>query len=144
VGFLRKLLGGAGGTLRPQLRAALEDEGLILIEDGLPGSIRYKKFRAPGKYFDGKIVSQRMSLAISETRLVVYGHSGRVKLIDSAFDNPRVGMLDVSLKDEGRVALVVDYDKGDVPKVSGQITIVAKSPNAAAIVEALRARLPDD
>ena len=75
--------------------------GSILIEEGLSGSVRYTKFRAPGKYFDGKIVPQTMCLAISEQRLVVYGHSGRVKLVDAAFDNPRLGMLDVSLKDDG-------------------------------------------
>ena len=142
MGFLGKLLGGKGATLRPQLRAALEDEGLILIEEGLSGSVRYKRFRAPGKRFDGKIVPQTMCLAISERRLAVYGHSGRVKLVDTPFDDPRVGMLEVSLKDEGRLAILVDYDNGDVPKVSGQVTIVAKSPNAAAIVEELRARLP--
>jgi hypothetical protein len=142
VGFLAKLLGGKGATLRPQLRAALEDEGLILIEEGLSGSVRYKKFRAPGKYFDGKVVPQTMCLAISQKRLAVYGHSGRVKLVDSAFDNPRMGMLDISLQDEGRLAIVVDYDQGDVPKISGQVTIVVKSPNAAAIVEELRTRLP--
>lgn len=142
MGFLGKLLGGKGAAFRPQLRAALEAEGLILIEEGLSGSVRYKKFRAPGKSFDGKIVPQTMCVAISEQRLVVYGHSGRVELIDTAFDDPRAGMLDVSLKDEGRLSMLVDYDQGDVPKVSGQVTIVAKSPNAGAIVEALRARLP--
>jgi hypothetical protein len=142
VGFLGKLLGGKGAAFRPQLRAALEDEGLILVEEGLSGSVRYKKFRAPGKYFDGKVVPQTMCLAISEERLAVYGHSGRVKLIDSRFDNPRLGMLEVSLQDEGRLAILIDYDKADAPKVSGQLTIVAKSPNAAAIVEELRARLP--
>ncbi len=142
MGFLGKLLGGRGATLRPELRAALESEGLILIEEGLSGSVRYKRFRAPGKFFDGKIIPQTMCLAISQARLVVYGQAGRVKLVDSAFDDPRVGMLDVSLKDEGRLAILVDYDQGDVPKVSGQVTIVAKSPNAAAIVEELHARLP--
>jgi hypothetical protein len=65
-----------------------------------------------------------------------------VKLVDTAFDNPHIGMVEVSLKDEGRLAILVDYDKGDVPKVSGQVTIVVKSPNAAAIVEELRTRLP--
>ena len=142
MGFLAKLLGGKGAAFRPQLRATLESEGLILIEEGLSGSVRYKKFRAPGKYFDSKIVPQTMCLAISEQRFAVYGHSGRVKLVDTAFDNPRLGMVEISLQDDGRLAVLVDYDQGDVPKVSGQITIVVKSPNAAAIVEELRARLP--
>jgi hypothetical protein len=141
VGFLGKLLLGSG-ALKPELRAALEAEELVLVEEGLPGSVRYTKFRAPGRYSNGKITPERMGLGISRERLVVYCKSGRVKLVDTAFSNPRLDMLSVSLKDEGRVAIGIDYDGGDVPKVSGQITIVLQSPNAAAIVDALRARLP--
>jgi hypothetical protein len=101
VGFLSKLLLGSG-TLKPELRAALESEGLVRIEEGL-----------------------------------------------TAFSSPRPGMLDVALKDDGRIAIRVDYDRGDVPKVSGEITIVARTPNAAAIVDELSARgvarrAPDD
>jgi hypothetical protein len=81
-------------------------------------------------------------VGISRERLAVYCKSGRVKLVDTAFSNPRLDMLSVSLKDAGRLAIGVDYDRGDVPKVSGQITIVIGTANAAAIVEELRARLP--
>lgn len=139
--WLGRLLLGSG-ALRPELRAALDAEGLVLIEEGLSGSVRYTKFRAPGRYSNGKVTPERMGLGISRERLVVYCKSGRVKLVDTAFSNPRLHMLSVSLKDAGRVAIGVDYDRGDVPKISGQITIVMRSPNAEAIVEELRTRLP--
>jgi len=140
MGFLGRLLLG-DGTLKPELRAALADEGLVLIEEGLSGSVRYKRFKAPGRYHNGKITPERMALGLSEQRFVVYCKSGRVKLLDTPFDNPRLDALDVSPKDENRVAIHVDYDKLDVPRVSGEITIVAKTPNAAHIAGELRARL---
>ena len=142
MGFLAKLLLGSG-TLKPELRAALESEGLVRLEEGLTGSVRYQRFRAPGRYHNGKITGVRVGLGISEERVVVYSHSGRAKLLDTAFTSPRLGMLDVSLKDEERIEIRVDYDRGDVPKVSGEITIMARTPDAAAIVEELRARLEE-
>jgi len=142
VGFLAKLLLGSG-TLKPELRAALEAEGLVRLEEGLTGSVRYTRFRAPGRYQNGKITGVRVGLGISEERLVVYSHSGRAKLVDTRFADPPASMLDVELDRDDRLAIGVDYDRGDVPKVSGQITIMARTPDAAAIVEELRARLED-
>jgi len=139
VGFPAKLLLGSG-TLKPELRGALESEGLVRLEEGLTGSVRYQRFRAPGRYHNGKITGVRVGLGISDERLVVYSHSGRAKLLDTAFASPQLDMLDVSLKDDERLAIRVDYDRGDVPKVSGEITIVARTPNAAAIADELSAR----
>jgi hypothetical protein len=50
-------------------------------------------------------------------------------------------MVDVSLQDADTVAIRIDYDRAGVPKVAGEITILARTPNAAAIVDQLRARL---
>lgn len=138
--FLAKLLLG-NGTLKPKLRAALESEGLVLIEEGLRGSVRYKRFKAPGRRHHGKITGERIGLAVSEERFVVYCRSGRVKLIDTPYSNPRLEMIDVSLEGDDAVAFRIDYDRAEVPKVSGEITIVASTPNAATIVEEVSTRL---
>ena len=141
VGFFTNLLLGKG-TLKPSLRADLESEGLVLIEEGLVGSIRYSNFKAPGKRFKGKITGECFGLGISERRLAVYCRSGRVKLIDQPFTEPRLSALDVSLDGEDRFAVRIDFDRGVVPKVSGQMTITARTPSARRIVEELTARLP--
>jgi hypothetical protein len=141
VGLFTKLLLG-NGTLKPKLRAALESEGVVLIEEGLVGSIRYSNFKAPGKRFKGKITGACFGLGISEQRLAVYCRSGRVKLIDQPFTEPRLSAIDVLLDGDERVALRIDFDRGVVPKVSGQMTISAKTPNAAKVVDELTARLP--
>jgi hypothetical protein len=142
VTFLARLLLG-NGRLAPELRAALESEGLILIEEGLAGSVRYRRFRAPGRRHYGKVTGERMALAISEERVVVYCRSGTTKLIDTPFWNPSLSALDVFLHGDDTVAIRIDYDRAGVPNISGEITIRARTPNAANIVDHLRARIGD-
>jgi hypothetical protein len=140
VGVLSNLLLG-NGTLRPKLRAALESEGIVMVEEGLPGRISYEHFKAPGRRHDGKIVGECLGLGISEKRLALYCRWGRVKLIDTPFTEPRLSALEASLEHDDTVALRIDYDRAEVPNVSGQMTIRAVTPNAASIVEQLSARL---
>lgn len=141
MSFLTKLLLGSG-VLKPELRAALESEGLIVIEENLPGSLRYQHYKAPGKRFHGKVTAQRIGLGISEKRLVAYGRSGKGKFIDSEFSNPRMKIVEPTLHDEETVDIRVDYDQADdLPKLAGQVTIRARTPNAPAIVDELRRRL---
>ena len=140
MGLFTKLLLG-NGTLKPSLRAELESEGVVLIEEGLVGSIKYSNFKAPGKRFNGKITGECFGLGISERRLALYCRSGRVKLIDQPFTEPRLSAIDVSLDGEDRVAMLIDYDRIEVPRVSGQMTIRARTPNAARVVEELISRL---
>src|SRR5215210_6133550 len=124
MAFFAKLLLG-NGTLKPQLRAALESEGLVAVEEGLAGSVHYSHFKAPGRRSHGKVTLERIALAISEQRLAVYCRSGRVKLINTPFSDPRMSALEVSLHDGDTVSILIDFDRAGVPKISGQITIKA-------------------
>lgn len=140
VTFLAKFRLG-NGKLDPKVRAALESEGLVLVEEGLRGSVRYRRFRAPGRRHHGKVTGERIALAITEERFVVYCRSGSTALIDSSFANPRLSVVDVALQGIDSVSIRIDYDRADLPKVSGEITIVVSSPNAATIVDQLQARI---
>lgn len=103
MSFLGRLLLG-NGTVRPKLKEELEAEGLVLIEEGLSGSVRYEHFNSP-------------------------------------FSNPRLGMVDVLREGDDKVVFRVDYDRGDEPKFSGVIKIMASSPNASVIVGQLQERI---
>ena len=140
MAFLAKLLLGTG-ELKPALRAALELEGLVALAQGLPGAVRYRRFKAPGRRFHGKVTIERIGLAISEQRLVMYCRSGRAKLIDASFSNLRRGGIEVSLRDGDTVSIRIDYDQLDIPDVSGEIAITARTPKAPDIVRHLQARL---
>jgi hypothetical protein len=140
MSFLSKVLLG-NGTLKPKLKAALESEGLVLVEEGLSGWIRYEQFKMPGRRFNGKVTGERVGIGISEKRVVVYCKSGRVKLVNSAYSNPDLDIVDVSLDGDDKIVFRIDYDRSDQEKVSGVIKISAKTPNAATIVGELRTRL---
>ena len=140
MGFLTRLLLG-DGTLTPEMKDALAAEGLVLVEEGLGGSVRYKRFRAPGRYHHGKITAQCMGLGVSEKRFVVYARSGRVKLIDSEYANPRLEAMDISPKDDDGIAFRIDYDRIGEPGVKGEITIVVRTPNAARIIDHIQQRI---
>ena len=143
MGFLEKFRLG-DGALKPKLKAELEAEGLVLVEEGLRGSVRYSHFKAPGKRFHGKVTGERIGIGISERRAVVYCRSGSVKLVDSEFSSPRWEIVEVTVKDGEAVQLGIDYDRSEeaeAAKVSGEIRILANTPKAAIIVEQLNSRL---
>lgn len=138
--FLATLFLG-DGRFKPDLRAGLASEGVVFMEEGLRGSVRYRHFSAPGRRFHRKVTLERIALALTDERLAVYCRSGRVKLIDSAFSEPRLDALHVSLHGGDTVSMRVDYDRAGVPQVSGEVEIRAATPNALNVVEHLKARL---
>jgi hypothetical protein len=142
VGLLSLLLGG--GELKPKLKAELEAEGLVLVEEKLKGSIRYTHFKAPGKRFHGKIVPLRLGIGISERRLVIYGGWASSEIVDSPFDSPRFSAVDIALEGADAIVVRVDYGRMDAAEaagVSGEIAIRIRTVNAASIVEQIRTRI---
>jgi hypothetical protein len=139
MGFLAKLLLG-NGTLRPPLRAELEAEGLVLVAEGLSGSLRYSHFKAPGKRFHGKITAVRVGVGLSRERVVVYGHSGRAKLVDTPYSSPRWSMVEV-VAEEDRVEFRVDYGKQEDPRYGGRLSIRVTTPEAHRIAGEVTTRI---
>jgi hypothetical protein len=140
LGWLGSLFLGSG-KLTPQLWEELASEGLVLLEEGLPGSVRYTHFKAPGRRFHGKVTPERMALGISRKRFVVYCKSGRVKLADSAFTSPDLRGVEVSVDGDDRVVIKIDYDKIDVERVSGQVALHMRTGNAGQVAGELLARI---
>ena len=132
------------GTFKPELRAKLDSEGVVVLEEGLKGSIRYDNFKAPGRRFHGKVTGERLAIGISEERIAVCCRSGSVEMINSPFTLDRLKAVEPSLPEENRVAILIDYERMPEAegKVSGQITIRAWTPKAPLILEELQARLP--
>jgi hypothetical protein len=131
------------GRFKEPLRAELATEGIELIEESIPGSIRYTNFKAPGRRFDGKVQPHRFALALTQERIVLYCRSGRAELFDSPWDSPNFAWLDMAVEDGGeRLVLTVDYDRADEPDLAGQVAIHLKTPNAEQIAGQIRARAP--
>jgi hypothetical protein len=128
------------GKLPDDVRIAITGEGVVFLEEGLRGSITYKHYRAPGRRYGSRIEALIVGLGVSDQRVVVFARSGRTRLVDVPYADPRSAALTVSADGE-KVAIAVDLDRFGTPDISGNITIRATTPNAAAIVESLRQRL---
>ena len=138
--FFARLLMGTG-KLPERVRGELQSEGLVLIEEGLTGSVRYAHFKAPGRRHYGTIIGARVGIGVSRERLAVYSRSGRAKLIDSPFSTEGLDFVEVTAEDEDRLIIHIDYDRGAVPDISGKVGIHARTPDARSIAEQIRTRI---
>lgn len=94
------------GTMPPQWRTAIEAEGLVALDEGIGGSLTYRDFHAPGKYFGWRKVGFTGSIALTRVRLLALQYSNpaiNVPLIDERF-----AKLNISL--EGNETLLIAFD----------------------------------
>ena len=75
VNPLRRVFTGSG-RLPDDLRAALAAEGVVFLEEGLPGSVTYRNYRAPGQYSSWRKVPFTGAIAITGQRMVVAASRG--------------------------------------------------------------------
>lgn len=141
MGLCDLLLGD--GRLPDFARAGIEGEDALFVEEGLRATMTSRGFRSPGaKWFyelslDAKPL--RVGLGLSERRLVLFGRSGKSKLVDVPFASADQGALAVS---SGGGRLVLDTeDRYEALKTGGKLRIRISTPNATAIAQAVSVRL---
>jgi hypothetical protein len=100
MGFLRRLFFGSG-RLPKMVRGQIESEDVLLLEEGLLGSITYRRYRAPGKRARLKKVGIAGAVCVTDRRLLVWGARG--KLIDVPFDDERFAAIEVAAEEPDRV-----------------------------------------
>ena len=133
--FLQRLLGL--GELPEDVRDELADEGLVLIEEGVRGWVRYRDFRAPGKRFHNKRRWFACALALSEERLVAWASTRAA--FELRFDDPRSGELAVGLDGRSTLSIAFDAERFD-PECSGKIQYGFDTKAAPRFLEELGAR----
>jgi hypothetical protein len=99
MGFLRRLLFGSG-RLPKMVRDQIQGEDLLLLEEGLGGSITYRHYKAPGKRARLKKVGISGAICITDRRLLVWGARG--KLVDVPFDDERFAAIEVEAEEPDR------------------------------------------
>lgn len=102
--WLHRLFGA--GQIPKALRTKLEGEGLILLDEGIGGSITYKNFRAPGKAFAWKRSGFTGAVALTNVRFVAFAF-GR-QIINVPFDDPRFQQLQCTRDENGDLRVVFD------------------------------------
>lgn len=133
--MLGRLLGR--GTLPDDLRAQLTAEGLDQEEEGIPGTITYRHYRAPRRRSSWRRQWIRAALAISDRRLLV-AVRGR-PLVDVPWDDPRLRAMEFGVEDD---RLLIAFDPGLFDEHrSGRVELRLRPAHPRLALEQIRARI---
>jgi hypothetical protein len=100
MSLVRRFLFGSG-RLPKMVRDQISSEEVLLLEEGLGGSITYRRYRAPGKRARLKKVAIAGAVCITDRRLLVWGARG--KLIDVPFDDERFAAIEVQAEELDKI-----------------------------------------
>ena len=128
------------GKIPTDRRPGLEEEGIVLVDEGIGGAIHMRKFRAPGRYYGRKVSLITGSIVLTEKRLVAFTMYPLFNpIIDVEFGDERFGALQFSVKRDGVLRIAFD------PAVfhddrSGSVEVTFKTPRARRYLDRLRQR----
>ena len=119
------------GRIPKLLNDTLRIEGIVVCDEGIPGSVTYRDFHAPGKYFLRKKQAFAGSLIVTNLRLVALMYSSFA--VNVPFTDERIRKLQISVEGD---RLLIAFD----PRVfhdnwSGAIEYRFRTPQAAEMLK---------
>jgi hypothetical protein len=124
------------GKIPKALLPVLQQEGIILLDEGIGGSITFRNFRAPGKRYGLRRSWFTGSIVVTEKRFAAFQYSKPV--INVPLDPEWLKMLDCSLKSEE--TLCVSFDPSHFHEGwSGSIECRFSTPKAQLFLERITA-----
>jgi hypothetical protein len=127
---IKRWLASRGG-LPAKLKAELEAEGLLVLEERIEGEVSYRAYEALGQRPRSGHVTTTCSLALTAKRLVVQGTQG-VQL------EARPGPVSSAVEEPG--VLTLSYEAGDIYESrSGAVKMRLRTPRADDIHARLQA-----
>lgn len=132
--LITRLLLGTG-QLPASVQGTLESERINFLAEGLPGTITFLNYRAPGRYSNWKRSWFVGAIALTSTRLVAY--RGRLQLLDAAYTHPARRALQVTLDGEDRLCIAYDVSAFHADR-SGTIELrfrTAEAPMLCALIQ---------
>lgn len=113
----------------------IEQEGVILKEEGISGSITFRKFRGPGRYHGFRKSWICGSIVLTEKHLLAFQF--RKTAIGVGWGDRQVKKLKCHV--EGRKTLCIQYDAGDFnPDCSGHVTLRYNTESASKILSRIK------
>src|SRR5438552_12164425 len=94
------------GKIPKLLNDTLRIEGVVVSHEGIPGSVTYRDFRAPGKYFSWKKQAFTGSVVVTNIRLVALIYSNFA--VNVPFTDERIRKLQISVEGLDRLLIVFD------------------------------------
>jgi hypothetical protein len=94
------------GKMPAELAATLQGEGIILMDEGVKGSVTYLDFRAPGRHADWRRQWFTASIALTEARLLALQNSNTA--INVPLQDERLRRMKFSVEDDGALLIIFD------------------------------------
>lgn len=120
------------GHLPEPLRATLAAEGVLLLAGRVPGSITYRRFRAPGEYHRWRKVAVVGTVALTGRRLVVW--AGRGKQVDVPYGHPLRSAITLVAERPDRLCIAYDAAAFNAQR-SGRVELRFRSEHAPAMAD---------
>jgi len=126
------------GKIPDSLMPQLKNEGVILLDEGVKGSVTYRNFRAPGKRFNWRRQAFTASIALTKARLLGLMHSDTIINVPLADERIRAMQYTV----ENNAALCVAFDASLFhADWSGTIEYRFGTPQAQELLEQMQSRM---
>ncbi len=130
------------GRLPDDLRSQLAAEGILVIEEGVPATIAYRHYRAPGRRGNWR-GDYLLAFAMTERRLLVHGATPDRRppsaFVNVSWEQAIAGGLK-ALLDDGSLRLCFDFS-AFYPDRAGQAEVWLRTAQAAAAIAAAEAKL---
>ena len=125
------------GKVPKRVRPVVEQEGIVLMDEGIRGSVTFKKFRAPGRRYSWRRKWFSGSIVFTEKRFLAFTYFNPI--INVPFDHPSINELECSLQDEQKFCVGFDVSKFH-EGWSGTIECLFSTPNAPFFLERFKAK----
>lgn len=125
------------GKIPESLVTQLRREGILLLDEGIKGSVTYLNFRSPVRYANWKRQWYTASIALTQSRLVALRFSRTI--IDVPLADERIRSMNFSLEANG--SLLVAFNAAlFVQDWSGKIEYRFRTVHGQAFLDKLRER----
>lgn len=122
------------GKIPQNVRSQINREGIVLQEEGIGGSVTFKKFRAPGKYYGWKRNWFSGSIVLTQENFLAFQFTKQI--IGVSWNNEKINCLNCFLENEN--TFCVEFDAANFNENwSGNITVKFSTPLAPSFLETI-------
>ena len=130
--LLYRLLGL--GKILKNRRAQLEEEGIVLMDEGIPASMTLRNFSGMGQYASRRWTAFTAALVLTKSRL--YGNSFFREVIDIPLKDEHLRKIVVNVDEKGR--LNIAFEASDFMPATGHVQLRFKTSQAQSFLDALQ------
>jgi hypothetical protein len=125
------------GRVPKQVLPILESEGIVLLDEGLRGSVTLRNYRAPGRIHSYKNTIFAGSLVVTGQRFVGFAFSK--PLVNIPLHDDRLRALELSVPRGGLLCITFDPSVFDIER-SGSVECRFRTENAMTFLERVESK----